>query len=103
MRCFRWRMARTTKNRPDSRHREKRMRGWAIAALLALGLVANGAASAQAPKPEKEALSLAVGGQGLIPYLPLTIAQRMGLFTRQGLAVEISDFAGGSKALQALV
>ena len=36
-------------------------------------------------------------------YLPLTIAERLGYFKDEGLDVEISDFAGGSKALQAVV
>ena len=36
-------------------------------------------------------------------YLPLTIAERLGYFKDEGLDVEICDFAGGSKALQAVV
>ena len=38
-----------------------------------------------------------------IAYLPLTIAERLGYFKKEGLDVEISDFGGGAKALQALV
>ena len=48
-------------------------------------------------------MQLAVGGKTLIAYLPLTIAERRGYFKKEGLKVEISDFAGGAKALQALV
>ncbi|HMN56974.1 MAG TPA: ABC transporter substrate-binding protein [Ottowia sp.] len=58
---------------------------------------------AQAGKPEKSKLTIAVGGKNLFYYLPLTIAEQLGYFKDEGLQVEIPDFAGGSKALQALV
>ena len=76
-----------------------------LAAALALAF-----ASALAPCPagyaaplEKPSIRLAVGGKALVAYLPLTIAERRGYFTREGLAVEINDFQGGAKALEALV
>jgi len=59
-------------------------------------------AQAQA-KPEKPKVSIAVGGKAAFYYLPLTIAERLGYFKDEGLEVEISDFDGGSKALQAVV
>jgi NitT/TauT family transport system substrate-binding protein len=71
-----------------------------IATLSALALSIT-AASAQAP--EKKDLKLGVGGKSLLYYLPLTLAERLGYFKEQGLDVEISDFAGGAKALQSLV
>jgi NitT/TauT family transport system substrate-binding protein len=46
---------------------------------------------------------LAVGGRSLFYYLPLTLADRLGYFKDEGLDVEIADFPGGAKALQALV
>lgn len=52
---------------------------------------------------EKPRLTIAVGGKGLFYYLPLTIAERLGYFKEEGLAVEIVDFPGGAKALQALM
>ena len=52
---------------------------------------------------EKPKVSIAVGGKNLLYYLPLTIAEQLGYFKDEGLQVEISDFAGGAKALQALV
>ncbi len=74
------------------------------AALLASLTVAATAAFAQGPaKPEKASLKLAVGGKSSLYYLPLTIAEQLGYFKEQGLDVEINDFAGGAKALQALV
>ncbi len=54
-------------------------------------------------KIEKPKVSLAVGGKAAFYYLPLTIAERLGYFKDEGLEPEISDFAGGSKALQAVV
>jgi NitT/TauT family transport system substrate-binding protein len=80
------------------------MRVLGLAAFVAAVLVsATTTALSQAPKLEKTSLSLAVGGKTLVAYLPLTIADSMGLFKKEGLNVEISDFAGGAKALQALV
>jgi NitT/TauT family transport system substrate-binding protein len=54
-------------------------------------------------KIEKPKVAIAVGGKAGFYYLPLTIAERLGYFKDEGLDVEISDFAGGSKALQAVV
>ncbi|WP_348239983.1 ABC transporter substrate-binding protein, partial [Salmonella enterica] len=52
---------------------------------------------------EKPKLTLGVGGKPLLYYLPLTIAERKGFFKEEGLDVEINDFGGGAKSLQALV
>ena len=52
---------------------------------------------------EKPKLTLAVGGKNLLYYLPLTIAESLGYFKAEGLDVTIADFAGGSRALQAMV
>ena len=46
---------------------------------------------------------LAVGGQPALFYLPLNVTDRLGYFKDEGLDVEISDLAGGAKALQALM
>ena len=61
------------------------------------------AAGALAQAPEKKKITIAVGGKSLFYYLPLTVAERKGYFKDEGLEVEIPDFAGGAKALQALV
>jgi NitT/TauT family transport system substrate-binding protein len=52
---------------------------------------------------EKPKISIAVGGKNLLYYLPLTIAEQLGYFKAEGLDVTIVDFAGGSRALQAVV
>ena len=54
-------------------------------------------------KPERPKVVLGVGGKGLLYYLPLTIAERRGFFKEEGLEVEINDFGGGARSLQALV
>ena len=66
----------------------------ASAAILGL----QGAAHAEVDK-----VTIAVGGKSLFYYLPLTIAEQRGYFKAEGINVEIVDFAGGSKALQAVV
>jgi NitT/TauT family transport system substrate-binding protein len=55
------------------------------------------------PRLEKTKIAVAVGGKAAFYYLPLTIAEQLGYFKAEGLEVEISDFAGGSRALQAVV
>jgi len=46
---------------------------------------------------------LAIGGANQMVYLPTTLAQELGYYKEEGLDVELQDFAGGSKALEALV
>ena len=46
---------------------------------------------------------IAVGGQTQMIYLPTTLAQELGFYREEGIDVELQDFAGGAKALQALV
>jgi NitT/TauT family transport system substrate-binding protein len=73
------------------------------------GLLAAGAATLACPALvraqaiEKKSLKIAVGGKNLLYYLPLTIAEQLKYFQAEGLEVEIVDFAGGSRALQAVV
>ncbi|HEY8050986.1 MAG TPA: ABC transporter substrate-binding protein, partial [Ramlibacter sp.] len=77
-------------------------RTFAIGAAAAAAAVAAPALRAQ-PRVEKSKLALAVGGKSAFYYLPLTISEQLGYFKDEGLDVEISDFAGGAKALQALM
>jgi len=71
-------------------------------ATLAAAAVAVPSLRAQG-KLEKTKVSIAVGGKAAFYYLPLTLAEQLGYFKSEGLDVEISDFAGGSRALQAVV
>ena len=70
--------------------------------LLAAATLAAPTLRAQG-KLEKTKVAIAVGGKAAIYYLPLTISEQLGYFKSEGLDVEISDFAGGAKALQALM
>jgi sulfonate transport system substrate-binding protein len=70
---------------------------WAV--LLAALIVSSGAQA----QLEKRDVHIAVGGKASFYYLPLTIAEQQGYFKDEGLNVRISDFAGGSVALRAVV
>ena len=72
------------------------------AALVTTGILL-GTVAAFALAPEKKQLKLGVGGKSSLYYLTLTLCEQLGYFKEQGLDVEINDFAGGAKALQALV
>jgi len=52
---------------------------------------------------EKKDVHIAVGGKASLYYLPVTIAEQLGYFKDEGLVIQISDFAGGSQALRAVV
>lgn len=77
-------------------------RTFTTASTLAAAAIAVPRVNAQ-NKLEKTKISLAVGGKAAFYYLPLTITEQLGFFKAEGLDVEISDFAGGARALQAVV
>jgi NitT/TauT family transport system substrate-binding protein len=74
----------------------------AAAATLVTGLSPS-ARGQQGGQPEKPKVVLGVGGKSLLYYLPLTIAERRNFFKEEGLEVEINDFGGGARSLQALI
>ncbi|MGZ9144111.1 MAG: ABC transporter substrate-binding protein [Candidatus Binatia bacterium] len=78
------------------------MKSFLFAAAIAATMLI-GAPAPPAQALEKQKITIAVGGKSLIYYLPLTIAERKGFFKDEGLDVEIADFPGGAKALQAMV
>src|SRR6478609_8576993 len=77
-------------------------RTFVSAAAVSAAAIAAPALRAQ-PKLERSKVSIAVGGKAAFYYLPLTISEQLGYFKAEGLDIEISDFAGGARALQALV
>ena len=77
-------------------------RAFSSAAVLAAAAVAAPSVWSQG-KPEKTKVTIAVGGKAAFYYLPLTISEQLGFFQAEGLDVEISDFAGGSRAMQAMM
>lgn len=74
-----------------------------LAAGAAAGSLAALPTLVRAQTLEKPKLTIAVGGKNLFYYLPLTVAEQLGYFKAEGLDVNIVDFAGGAKALQAVV
>jgi NitT/TauT family transport system substrate-binding protein len=76
--------------------------GRIVTACMALCMLAA-ASVASAQGLEKSKITIGVGGKSLFYYLPLTIAEQKGYFKDEGLEVEIPDFPGGAKALQALI
>jgi NitT/TauT family transport system substrate-binding protein len=81
----------------------KMIRRQLVAAAAALPFALATRSHAQTGAPEKTRVAIAVGGKAAFYYLPLTIAEQLGYFKAEGLDVSISDFAGGSRALQAVV
>ena len=79
------------------------MRRCNLLAAFAAACLALASPFASAQVPEKPKLQIGVGGKSLFYYLPLTIADRQGYFKAEGLDVELLDFPGGAKALQALL
>ena len=76
-----------------------RLSNFLIAVFCAIGL----SVGVFAAKPEKTQITIAVGGKAALYYLPLTLAEQLGYFRDAGLDVEILDFPGGAKALQAMM
>ena len=73
----------------------------AASAALSAALAAPAVVRAQAL--ERKKVTIAVGGKNLLYYLPLTVAEQRKYFEAEGLDVSIVDFAGGARALQAVV
>ena len=63
---------------------------------ILIGLASPGAHAATS-------VSVAVGGRSFMAFLPFTLAVQLGYFEREGLDVQINDFQGGSKSIEALV
>lgn len=73
----------------------------AAALIVAAALVAlPGIGNAQV---ERSKLTIAIGGQPLYIYLPLTLAAQLGYFKDAGVDPDIVDVSGGAKALEALI
>ena len=74
-----------------------------LAASAALSATLAAPAVVRAQALERKKITIAVGGKNLLYYLPLTIAEQRKFFEAEGLDVSIVDFAGGARALQAVV
>jgi NitT/TauT family transport system substrate-binding protein len=66
-----------------------------VGATLAVFALASGAAAAK--------VTIAVGGEGCLCYLPTVLAEQLGEYKKAGVEVERVDFKGGSQALTAVI
>lgn len=55
------------------------------------------------PAAAADTVQIAVGGMSCICYLPVVLADQLGLYEKYGVDVELVDFKGGSAALKAVV
>ncbi len=60
-------------------------------------------ASCATPLQEGPKVRVAIGGQTQLVYLPTTLAARLGYYKDEGIDVELTDFQGGAKSLEALM
>jgi NitT/TauT family transport system substrate-binding protein len=68
-------------------------------ATAALAGMADWPVHAQA-RPEKNKLTVGLGAPASLGCLPLTIAERLGYFSAEGLEVDLHDFGGGLRSVQ---
>jgi NitT/TauT family transport system substrate-binding protein len=70
-------------------------------ATAALAGMADWPVHAQA-RPEKNKLTVGLGAPASLGCLPLTIAERLGYFSAEGLEVDLHDFGGGLRSVRAI-
>ncbi len=84
----------------------------AVAAGLALALSACGAPQSAPPgqggndgggEGGGDTVTIGIGGQTLLTYLPTTLAEELGYYEEEGIDVDLQDLQGGSKALTAMI
>jgi NitT/TauT family transport system substrate-binding protein len=92
-----------------TQRKERTQRGRAAAtfvssvAFVALASAMAMSACARQAKTGERHVRIAIGGQNQMVYLPTTLAQELGFYREEGIDAELQDFAGGAKALQALI
>lgn len=74
-----------------------------VVAALALTLAGCNSAAKSGGGGKSNHVTIAVGGQSQVVYLPTTLAQQLGYYKDAGLDVSIQDFKGGSKAAEAVI
>jgi NitT/TauT family transport system substrate-binding protein len=76
-----------------------RLRSWILLVLMVL----PGLAPTPARSQEIDTINIATGGIALFNYLPIVLAERIGAFKKENLKVEVNDFQGGQRSVEALV
>jgi NitT/TauT family transport system substrate-binding protein len=69
--------------------------------VVAMALLAG--CSAREPAHGRLPVRIAIGGQAQLIYLAATLADELGIYGDEGLAVTLQDFPGGQKSLEALL
>ena len=70
--------------------------------LAVFTLLSAGSLTAGCRGADDGSVTVGVGGQPFLVYLPTTLAERLGYYREEGLKVRLEDLQSGSKALQAL-
>src|SRR3979490_1653045 len=71
-----------------------------VVSVVSIGI---GASCGRATNDGARHVRIAIGGQNQMVYLPTTLALELGFYREEDIDAELQDFAGGAKALQALV
>jgi NitT/TauT family transport system substrate-binding protein len=87
--------------RERTRWRRSRLLAAALASCAAAVVVFSASCAGQ--RGPGGPIRIAIGGQTNMVYLPTTLAEELGFYKEEGLEVELQDFDGGAKALQALI
>ncbi len=90
-------------NARSSLTRARRARLVCALGVVAVAVTVAACGSRSASNAGATNVRIAIGGQKQFLYLPTTLAQELGYYKDEGLDVELQDFPGGAKALQALV
>lgn len=93
------------------RGRTSTAKSLAVVAALTLALSACGAPAAAPPGQAgnddggggADTVTIGIGGQTLLTYLPTTLADELGYYEEEGVDVDLQDLQGGSKALTAMI
>lgn len=78
-----------------------------LAALSTLVVALSGTAAcgsgSDAQNQDGNSVTIGVGGQPLLAYLPTTLAAQLGCYDKNGIDADLQDLQSGSKALQAML
>lgn len=74
-----------------------------VAAAMALTGCNSAAPSNQTASDESGEVTIGIGGQTLLSYLPTTLAQQLGYYEDEGLDVKLQDLQSGSDALTGMI
>jgi NitT/TauT family transport system substrate-binding protein len=86
----------------DNRHGRRTHQQNKFLLVLVCALVLSGCGRPDTASSQNS-VRIAIGGRGALDFMPVYLAHGLGHFTAEGLTVELQDFAGTSKAMQAML